>query len=93
MDDSLLVRRFERVGDLFGDGQRFVERDGAAARSARARSSPSTSSITERVSPPCFFEAVDGGDVRMIQRGERSWLRAGSAPRGRGRAANSAGGS
>ena len=30
MDDALLVRRFEGVRDLLGDGQRFVERDGAA---------------------------------------------------------------
>ena len=29
MDDALLVRGFERLGDLPGDGQRFVERDRA----------------------------------------------------------------
>ena len=30
MDDPLLVRRFERLGDLFRDRQRFVEPDGTA---------------------------------------------------------------
>ena len=30
MDDTLLVRGFERVGNLPGDGQRLVERDGPA---------------------------------------------------------------
>ena len=34
------------------------------------RSSPSTSSITRARHAPAFFEAVDRGDVRMIQRGE-----------------------
>ena len=29
MDDAVLVRGFERVGDLPRNGKRFVERDGA----------------------------------------------------------------
>ena len=51
MDDSLLVRRFEGLGDLSRDGQRFVERDGAFARYAARASSPSTSSSTSAVRP------------------------------------------
>ena len=31
MDDALLVRGFEGFGDLLGDGQGFVERDGTLA--------------------------------------------------------------
>ena len=30
MDDSLLVRRFQRFGDLLRDREHFVERDRAA---------------------------------------------------------------
>ena len=51
MDDPLLVRGFERVGDLPRDRQRLVERDRRRARSAASRSSPSTSSITSAVTP------------------------------------------
>ena len=40
MDDALLVRRFERLGDLLRDGQRLVERNRAAARCARRASAP-----------------------------------------------------
>ena len=35
MDDALLVRGFERVGNLPRDRQRFVERNGAAGDSLR----------------------------------------------------------
>ena len=45
MDDALLVRRFERFGDLLRDRQRLVERD-RPARDAVRQSSPSTSSMT-----------------------------------------------
>ena len=44
---------------------------GIAPRAMRCdRSSPSTSSITSAVDAVGFFEPVDAGDVRMIQRGE-----------------------
>ena len=49
MDDALLVRRFERLGDLLRDRQRLVERNRRPARSDRRASAPSTSSITKRV--------------------------------------------
>ena len=59
MDDALLVRRFERLGDLLRDGQRLVDRDRPRARCAAARSSPSTSSITSARTPLDVFETVD----------------------------------
>ena len=40
VDDPLLVRGFERIGDLLRDRQRLVERHGAAARSDRRASVP-----------------------------------------------------
>ena len=52
MDDALLVRGFERVGDLPRNGQRVGERDGPRAMRSRDRSSPSTSSITSAPSSP-----------------------------------------
>ena len=63
MDDPLLVRRFERLGDLLRDRQRLVDRD-RAARDALRQSSPSTSSITSAVHAAALFEAVDARDVR-----------------------------
>ena len=50
MNDALLVRRFERLGDLSRDRQRFVERQGPCAmRSASV--GPSTSSRTSAWTP------------------------------------------
>ena len=46
MDDALLVRRFERLGDLPRDRQRFVERHRALRAMRSASVGPSTSSIT-----------------------------------------------
>ena len=40
VDDPLLVRRFERLGDLLRDRQRFVERESAPARCGRRASAP-----------------------------------------------------
>ena len=69
VDDALLVRGFERLGDLLRDGQRLVERD-RAARDALRRVVALDEFHHERGHAAAFFEAVDGGDVRMIQRGE-----------------------
>ena len=46
MDDSLLVRGFQRLGDLLRDRQRLVERDRRLERCGPPVSAPSTSSIT-----------------------------------------------
>ena len=35
MDDPLLVRGFERLGNLLGNGQRFVERNRATGDALR----------------------------------------------------------
>ena len=48
MDDVLLVGGFERVGNLLGDGQRFVDGNGAVIDAVR-EGLPSTSSITSAV--------------------------------------------
>ena len=45
MDDALLMRRFERVRDLFRDRQCLVDGD-CSARMRCDRSSPGTSSMT-----------------------------------------------
>ena len=49
VDDRLfaVVRSFQRLGNLLGDRQGFLDRDGRPSRSIRSRSvSPGTSSIT-----------------------------------------------
>ena len=69
MNDALLVRGFEGFGDLPRDRQRLVQRYGARARCA-APIPPSTSSMTSARTPPPSSEAVDGGNVRMVQRRE-----------------------
>ena len=70
MDDALLVRRFERLGDLSGDRQRLVDRD-------RAVGDPLGQIVAldqfhhEGVVARGFLDRIDGGDVGMIQRRER----------------------
>ena len=66
MDDPLLVRGFERLRDLLRDGQGFVERQGSA-RDALRQIVTFDELHHERGHAPAFFEAVDRGDVRMIQ--------------------------
>ena len=88
MDDPLLVRGFERLGDLLRDRQRFVERDRRRCAMRCDRSSPSTSSITSAMVPPDLFEAVDVRDVRMIQRRRGLPLRAEIARAARASAAS-----
>ncbi len=71
MDDALLVRRLQRLGDLRRDRQ-GVSSIGTAPRAIRCdRSSPSTSSITSARHTTRFLEAVNVRDVGMVQRGKR----------------------
>jgi hypothetical protein len=69
VDDALVVRRLERVGDLACDGEGFFER-------RRSESQPRREGFAfdeledEEPGPARFFEAVDASHVRMIQRGE-----------------------
>ena len=80
MDDAVLVGFFEALGDLLRDGDRLVDRDRAALQSlgeilalhhlhgeeVRGRA------VGERRA----LEAVDVGDVRVIERGQQPAPRA-----------------
>ena len=68
MDDALLVRGFERLGDLLRDRQRFVERN----RSARdaLRQVLAFDQLHHQARVPLLLDAVDVRDVRMIERRE-----------------------
>ena len=70
MDDPLLVRRFECVGDLPRDGQGFVEWDWPA-RDALRQILALDQFHDERTDTARFFEAMDVRDVRVIQRRQR----------------------
>ena len=70
VDDPLLVRGFERLGDLLGDRQR-LERSGMAPRAIRSASVGALDQLHhERVDAVRFLEAVNVRDVRMVQRRE-----------------------
>ena len=69
MDDALLVRRFERVGDLPGDPDRFIDRQRTARQPIRQRLSVHELE-DEALRRAGGLEAVDGRDLRVIQRGE-----------------------
>jgi len=64
------VRGLERFGDLPGDGDRFVEGD-RAARDAPGEILAFDELHDERRRASALFEPVDGGNVRVIQRGQR----------------------
>ena len=85
MDDALLVRRFERLGDLPCDGECFVE--GARTLCDALREVLALDEFhDEGRDPSGFLDRVDRRDVRMIQRGERLRLalKSGQAIRVRG---------
>ena len=69
MNDPVFVRRFERLGDLFRDGQRLVDRD-RPARNALRQVLALDEFHHQRTDTVGFFETVDLRDVGMIQRGE-----------------------
>ena len=69
MNESQLVRGFERLGDLFGDLQRIVNRNGALRDPICERDSFDQFE-DKPTNPVRFLQAVDVGDVWMIQRGE-----------------------
>ena len=69
VDDPLLVRGFERLRDLLRDRQRLVERDRAACDALREILALDQFHH-ERGDALALFEPVDGGDIRMVQRGE-----------------------
>ena len=63
MDDAVLVRGFERFGDLSRDRQRLVDRDGAARDPLREILTLDELE-NQRGDAIRFFQAVDVGDVR-----------------------------
>ena len=77
MNDALLVRRFEGVGNLSCDAQRFGNRqaadelgDGRAVNQFHHQRADDVPGTRRRDT----LESVDGGDVGMIQRRERPGL-------------------
>jgi hypothetical protein len=74
MDDTLLVRGFERLGDLARDRQRFVERYRSARDSLRE-----IFPLDEFHHEGVAFDPVDGCDVGMVER--RQHLRFAREPR------------
>jgi hypothetical protein len=69
MNDALLVRGFERLRDLLRDRQRFVERNGTACEALR-KILAFDEFHHQGVQARGLLEAVNRGDVRVIQRGE-----------------------
>ena len=61
------MRRFERLGNLLRDRQRLVDRDRALRDPIRQRG-PLDQLHDERGECRRFLQAVDRGDVRVIQR-------------------------
>ena len=90
MDDALLVRRFERLGDLPGDGQRFVDRD-RPARDALATGPLPRPAPSRARDATAFFEPVDAAmfgwfsdastSASRWKRARRSWSAANDAGR------------
>ena len=85
VNDAVLVRRFERFGDLMRDVQRLTDRD-------RPLGDPLGERVAvdeledERGRAIHDFEPVDGADVGMIQRGQQPRLAVeADAPLGIGR--------
>ena len=67
MNDPLLVRGFQRFRDLLRDRQRFIERDWTLRDAIRERR-PLNQFHHERRRAFGAFQAVDGRDMRMIER-------------------------
>ena len=70
MDNALLMRCFEPLGDLLPDGERIIDRDWPF-RDAVSESRAFNQLHHERMNAAPLLEAVDLRDVRMVQRRER----------------------
>ena len=70
MHEALLVRRFERFGDLPRDGERLGERDGPAGDEG-GQVMALDELHHERDDAVVLFEAVNVGDVGVVQRRKR----------------------
>ena len=69
-----LVRRFQRLGDLSRDGQGLVERNRTVRDAIRERRALDQFQDEGRMPCDRFFEAVDGGDVWVVQRRQHPGL-------------------
>ena len=69
MDDPLLVGGFERLGDLLRDRQRLIDWNRALCNSVSERR-PLDQFHDKRLHSVCLLQAIDMGDVRMIEGGE-----------------------
>ena len=78
MDDTFLVRRLQRVRDLMRNGQRVIERH-RPTRQPLGEILAVHELHDQRADAVGFFEPVNVGDVRMVERGERLRF-AGEAP-------------
>src|SRR5262245_27613025 len=70
MDDAALMRRLERLGDLSARGHDLFDRHGAPLEAIGDRFSVDQFQH-QRAYAARVFEAVDGSDILMIQRGEQ----------------------
>ena len=69
MDDALLVCRFERVGDLPRDWNRFIERK-STPRDTIGKRRPFDELHHQGKRASGLLDAENVGDVRMIERGK-----------------------
>ena len=73
MDDALLVRGLERLDQLQGHGERFLDRQ-RPVRNAFGQGRTVDQLHDQRTPAAAVLEAVDGRDVGMVQRRERPRL-------------------
>ena len=70
VNDALFVRGFERVGDLAGDGESLVNRNGSR-RDTFGERGPVDEFHHQRSDTAGFLKAVNSGDIGMVQRCQR----------------------
>ena len=73
MDDPLVVRRHQCVGNLSGDRQRFIDRNGAFGNALSQRL-PFDELHHEELRAGCLLEAVQCGDMGVVERREQLGL-------------------
>jgi hypothetical protein len=73
VDDSFLVRRLERFRHLTEQRKRLVERN-PTSRKTLGKAFPRNQLHDQKRSTVDSLEPMDGGDVRMIQRPEKTRL-------------------
>ena len=69
MDDSSLMRRLQCLGDLLRNRERLIDGD-RPLRDPVCQRRPFDQLQDERPRPLGLLDAVDGGDVRVVEAGE-----------------------